>query len=303
MKNITTKLVEIFCSVDDFCKKYQPELSQKFLSEHQLKKTNECSLSMSEMMSIEILYHLSGHQCFKYYYTRFLEVHLKSYFPGLISYNRFVQLKPRMAVFLFFYLYLCRRGTASGYYYIDSSKLPVCHNLRIHSNKVFKGIAKRGKTSTGWFFGLKLHIIINEQGQLMAFSITPGNVSDNNKKIIHQLCQQIFGKLFGDKGYINQPLAEELLKNGLLLITKRKKNMKNCLMEMQDKIMLSKRGIIESVIELMKHICNIDHSRHRSTMNAIINIFAGIAAYTHMDKLPHVNLNEFRLREYLPIAA
>ncbi len=208
-----------------------------------------------------------------------------------------------MAVFLFFYLYLCRRGTASGYYYIDSSKLPVCHNLRIHSNKVFKGIAKRGKTSTGWFFGLKLHIIINEQGQLMAFSITPGNVSDNNKKIIQQLCRQIFGKLFGDKGYINQPLADELLKNGLLLITKRKKNMKNCLMEMRDKIMLSKRGIIESAIELMKHICNIDHTRHRSPMNAIINIFAGIAAYSHMDKLPHVKLNEFRLREYLPIAA
>ena len=298
-----TKLIEIFCSADDFCIEYQQLLTEKFIGEHQGKKVNEPGLSMSEIMSIEIFYHLSAHKCFKFYYTHYLEVHLKDYFPKMPSYNRFVQLKPRMAIFLFFYLYRCRIGEHTGCYYVDSAKLPACHNLRIYNHKVFRGIARRGKTSTGWFYGLKIHWIINEKGQLMAFTITPGNVADNNKELMLKLCGYIRGKIFGDKGYINQKAWEELLNNGLLFFTKRRRNMKNVLLKMEDKILLNKRGVIESAIELLKGLCNIDHTRHRSPINAIVNTFAGLAAYTHLDKLPHINMGEFQMRNFLPLAA
>lgn len=239
-----TKLIEIFCATDDFCKENQQQLAEKFLSCHQQKKINEPGLSMSEMMSIEIFYHLSGQKNFKFYYIRYVEVHLKSYFPQLPSYNRFVQLKPRMTIFLFFYLHLCRMGEHTGCYYIDSAKLPVCHNLRIHGHKVFKGIAKRGKTSTGWFYGLKLHLVINQIGQPMSFTVTAGNVADNNKELMLKLCQHIKGKAFGDKGYINKEVWDELLENGLLFITKRKKNMKNVLMPEQDRMLLNKEELL-----------------------------------------------------------
>ena len=174
-------------------------------------------------MSIEIFYHLQGSKCFKYYYKNFVEEHLKDYFPGLVCYNRFVHLKPRLFLYLFIFMLAYRLGKQTGTYYIDSGKLVVCHNLRIHSHKVFAGLAKRGKTSTGWFFGLKLHIIINHLGEIVSFMITPGNVADNNLKLGLKLCKNLCGKIFGDKGYINSKLNDELAKQELYMILKSRK--------------------------------------------------------------------------------
>lgn len=300
-KNFELKLIEIFCNCDDFCNLFEESIGQKLLPMHLSPAGAKLpgSLSMSELMCIEISYHLQGAKCFKYYYANFVEVHLKGYFPGLVSYNRFVQLKPRIMLYLFCFILAFRLGRGTGTYYVDSGKLAVCHNLRIHSHKVFKGIARRGKTSTGWFYGLKLHLIVNHVGELVSFIITPGNVADNNLGLGLKLCRNLCGKLFGDKGYISQKLQEGLARQGLFLVTKAKKNMKGRLVSAQDNMLLGKRGVIESVIDILKHICDIEHSRHRSPINAIVNVMAGLAAYSFLDHKPSIKIKEGRIYGYI----
>jgi hypothetical protein len=301
-ENLELKLIEIFCYCDDFCKEFEKEIESKLIPSFTGNKTGAkvpVGLSMSEMMSIEIFYHLQGSKCFKYYYTRYVQGQLQQYFPGLVCYNRFVQLKPRMFLYLFCFLMACRMGAKTGTYYVDSAKLVVCHNLRIHSHKVFNGLAKRGKTSTGWFYGLKLHLIINQQGEVISFIITPGNVADNDFELGLQLCKGLCGKIFGDKGYISSKLEKALLEQELLLVTKVKRNMKKRLMFINDKALLQKRGVIESVIDILKSICNIEHSRHRSQANAFVNVLAALAAYSFLDKKPSIKSGKFRMRDYI----
>ncbi len=283
------KLIQIFCMVDDFCNEFSKNIQQHELGvKSKNRKVPEPQMCISEIMTIEILYHLSGHECFKYYYLQMVEPAFKKYFPNLVSYNRFVELKPRTNLYLFAFINMCLLGFSTGVSYIDSTKLVVCHNLRIHSNKVFKGIARRGKTSTGWFYGLKLHLIINHLGEIVSFWLTPGNVADNNKNIVVKMCANLFGKLFGDKGYISKELFAELFEKGIELFTTIRRNMKNKLINVSNNLFLMKRGVVESVIELLKSACNIEHTRHRSPVNAIINIWAAIAAYLFFERKPSV---------------
>lgn len=194
-----------------------------------------------------------------------------------------------MLPYLYAYVNVWRRGETTGIYYVDSAKLPVCHNLRIFSHKVFENIAQRGITSTGWFFGLNIHLIINQIGEVMRVLLTPGNVSDKNCDLLEKLATDLQGLLFGDRGYVSKKAADKLRERGLKLIYKFQKNMKNILMPYQEKILSRKRGIVETVIDLLKNICNIDHTRHRSPLNAITHIFSGVAAYTHRDHLPSIS--------------
>ena len=181
---------------------------------------------------------------------------------------------------------LCCKNKCTGIGFIDSTKLQVCHNLRINRNKVFAGIAARGKTSTGWFYGFKLHLVINECGEIVSFMLTPGNVADNNASVVKKLVKKCFGKIWGDRGYISKKLFEGLFKNGIKLITKLKKKMKNKLMDLEDRLGLSKRGIIESVNGILKETCQIEHSRHRSPTNFVVNIISGLLAYSFLPKKP-----------------
>jgi hypothetical protein len=293
------KLIEIFFFSDNFCNEKGSEIDTKLIPENSDAHKMSCGLSMSEIMTIEIFYHLQGSKCFKYYYTYFVMVHLKEYFPGLVSYNRFVQLKPRMMLYMFCFLLACRLGQKTDCYFIDSTKIAVCHNLRINSNRVFKNIAKRGKTSTGWFYGIKLHLVINEIGEIISCYLTKGNVADNNFDLGLKLCKGLLGKIYGDKGYINEKLQQELLKQDLLLVTKLKKNMKNKFVKNEDKMLLTKRGVIESVNDILKNICDIEHSRHRSPINAFINIFSGLIAYSFLDHKPSVRKSKVTSREYI----
>ena len=137
------------------------------------------------------------------------------------------------------------------------------------------GSAKRGKSSTGWFYGFKLHLIVNDKGEIISFSVTAGNVDDRNEDLISKLTNGIFGKLFGDRGYISQKLFDYLLKRNLRLITKIKSNMKNKLMDIVDKILLRKRAVIESINDELKNICQIQHTRHRSPKNYMVNLISG----------------------------
>ena len=192
-----------------------------------------------------------------------------------------------------------RRGKITGIAFIDSTPIEVCYPCRAHANKVFKGLVNWGKNSVGWHFGFKLHLIINDQGELLAFKLTEGNVDD--RKPVSEMTEDIFGKLFGDRGYISQKLFEELYERGLQLITKPKRNMKNKLVKMIDKILLRKRALIESVNDQLKNICQIEHSRHRSVWNFLVNLLAGLTAYTYQEKKPGLDL-EFKGLPALPPA-
>jgi hypothetical protein len=153
---------------------------------------------------------------------------------------------------------------------------------------VFADLVGWSKDSVEWHYGFKLHLIINDRGELLAFKLTPGNTDD--RAPVPDLTQDLFGRLFGDKGYISQALFEQLYQRGLQLVTRRKKNMKNRLMSLMDKILLRKRVVIESVNDQLKNISQIEHSRHRSVFNFLVNLLAGLVAYTYQPKKPSLNL-------------
>lgn len=281
-------LTTLYCSIDDFWKSFKQEWDKHLINNGKTKRGPEPELSIPEMMTIVILFHQSNYRTFKHFYE-YVSTYLRRDFPKLISYARFVYLMKNLFIPLFAYL-LNRRGEITGIAFIDSTSLDVCHNKRIKRNKVFKGLAKRGKTTSGWFYGFKLHLIINEKGEILAFQLTPGNVAD--VAVAETLSKGIFGKLFGDKGYISAELAKKLLKQGLELFTSLRSNMKQKLMKLADKVLLRKRAIIETLNDQLKNISQIEHTRHRSAKNFLINLLAGITAYTHQPKKPSINLVE-----------
>jgi hypothetical protein len=248
-------------------------------------------------MTIIVMFHTSSYRNFKAYYTEHVLKHYARAFPRLTSYQRFVELMPSALVPLCGYLQ-SRKGQCSGISFIDSTSLKVCHNRRIHSHKVFAGCARRGKTSVDWFYGFKLHLVTNDCGELLALRLTPGNTDD--RRPVPELVKELFGKLFGDKGYISQPLFETLYDDGVRLVTKLKTKMKNRLFPMFDKLMLRKRAIIESVVDQLKNISQIEHSRHRSVANCFVNLLAGLVAYTFREKKPSLNI---RVKERLQLPA
>lgn len=285
------KLIEIFVDCDDFCQLFNPIYEKRLLG----KPKRRPILIESEVLTILIMYHLSGMKCFKYYYNRMVQTCLKNHFPNLVSYNRFIELIPRHMMHLWIFLNSVRMGEQMGISYIDSKKLTVCHNRRIYQHKVFKNLATRGHCSVGWFFGFKLFLAINPVGQVLKCFVTPGNAADDNADIMRKLINDLRGKVFGDKGFINAKISEEFAEKGVHLITKVRKNMKNKLISLWDKRLLLKRGVVESVFDIMSAICDIDHSRHRSPANAFTHLFAGIIAYTYLDKLPSIFRTKFQL--------
>lgn len=290
-------LLELFCDVDDFCKGFLPIWNNQLFSNGEKQRQRARSLTISEIMTILIAFHQSHYRDFKAYYLEQVVKYWHVEFPGLVSYNRFVEYIPSVLVPLIVYLRTCCLGQCSGISFVDSTSLDVCLNQRIHSHKVFAGLAERGKTSTGWFFGFKLHLVVNDQGEILQFCITPGNVDD--RKPVPRLSKKLFGKLFGDKGYLSQQLAQELYRMfNLQLITKLRSNMKNQLMLWTDRLLLRKRAIIETIIDQLKNISQIEHSRHRSVSNFFVNVLCGLIAYCRRPSKPSLGL-----AGYLPLPA
>ncbi|MEJ7575465.1 MAG: IS982 family transposase [Pyrinomonadaceae bacterium] len=290
-------ILPIFCDIDDFCLFFEPIWKQRLLVAHERQRNRPSTLCLSEVMTIIVLFHWSGYRNFKTYYTAHVLKHMAGAFPRLVSYNRFVELMPSALVPLCGYLQT-RKGECSGISFIDSTSLKVCHNRRIHSHQVFRDCARRGKTSVDWFYGFKLHLVTNDCGELLSLRLTPGNTDD--RRPAPELVKGLFGKLFGDKGYISQPLFETLFAEEVQLITKLKTRMKNRLVSIFDKLMLRKRAIIESVIDQLKNISQIEHSRHRSVANFFVNLVAGLVAYTFRQKKPSLNI---RVTEKLRLPA
>ena len=285
-------LEELFCPVDDFCKKFEPDWQKYLISCGSARRVRSGNLSLSEVMTILIAFQTSRYRDFKSYYLNLVCHFWHREFPELVSYPRFVQLIPRAIVPMIHYL-SSLKGSSTGIGFIDSTSLKVCHNRRIFSHRVFKGIAQRGKTSVDWFYGFKVHLVINARGELLNFALTSGNVDD--RKPVRELFKDLQGKFIGDKGYISKDLASELREQGIILMTKFKGNMKNRLVEWSDRLLMKKRALIESVIEQLKNICQIEHTRHRSPTNFVAHLIAGLIAYCHLPNKPSIDIDHFAL--------
>jgi hypothetical protein len=288
--DIRPKLVEIFFFADEFCKEFYKAFGGARLGSDNSKKSRNkpCKLSDSEVITILIAFHLGCYRNLKDFYLNYVQKVLKSEFPQTVSYNRFVELEQKALLPMVIFLKMMKVGSCTGISFTDSTSIKVCNNKRIFNHKVFAGIAQRGKTTMGYFFGFKLHLVVNDKGEIVNFVITPGNVDDREPLKNARFLEKVYGKLFADKGYIGQHLFEQLFVDGIQLITGIKRNMKNSLMSLNDKILLRKRSIIETINDELKNICQIEHSRHRSFGNFLTNLISALLAYSFLPKKPSI---------------
>ena len=216
-----------------------------------------------------------------------------------MSYSRFVGLQKE--VLALFNVYLSATlGKCSSISFVDSTRLRVCDNRRISSHKVFAGRAERSKTSMGWFYGFKLHLIINDTGGLLDVALMPGNTDD--RKPLWRVCEgHLHGSLYGDRGYISKDLREELREQGINLVYKVRKNMKPLDLSVSDEVLLKKRMLIESVIRELKTQTQVEHSRHRSFENFQVNVFSALIAYQLLENKPSMNFDELQKISDLPV--
>lgn len=284
--NITKdKITEIFYLADEFCINFKNTVQSHILGNEPKKKP---IMTNSEVITLAVLFHLGAFRCMKHFYEHYVKIHLKAEFPNTVSYNRFTELMQSAVVPMTVMLKTCCLGESTGISFIDSTPIRVCKNKRIKRNKVFKDIAEVGKSTMGYFYGFKLHLIINDKGEILNFVITRANVDDREPLKNQRFIEKIKGKLYGDKGYISKDITNMLFMDGLHLITSIRNNMKNCLMELKDKIMLRKRSVIETVNDELKNMCQVEHSRHRSFGNFITNIISGLIAYSFFPKKPAI---------------
>lgn len=274
-------ITELYCFIDDFCIAYEDYSKHKLLpsdtTDNRLKRTRKCTMSLSEMLTIMIMFHTSPIKNFKSFYTIWIEYMHKKDFPNLLSYNRFIELIPRLFLPLNILMHMLM-GEKTGTYFIDSTALKVCHNKRRYTNKVFKNLAKSSKSSMGYFHGFKLHAIINEKGEFISLRLTPGNVDD--RVPVPTLTKCLTGIMLADKGYIKENLFLNLYERGLKMVHGIKKNMENKLMDLKEKILLRKRNLIETVFDYLKNKMGIEHTRHRSAINAFVHILSCIISYS-----------------------
>ena len=298
------KVTEIYFIVDEFFKEFDKIIKEHSLQEAAKRKRNrKFIMSESEVMTILILFHFGAFRNLKSFYVFYVQKHMQADFPVTVSYNRFVELQRKVCIPLAIFVKMMCMGKCTGISFIDSTPLRCCHIKRERGHKTFKGIAEKGQCSIGWFYEFKLHLIINDKGEILDFILTPGNVDDREPLKSMDLHKRIFGKLFGDKGYISKDLFDQLFVDGVHLITKLRKNMKNTLMLLQDKIMLRKRALIESVNDELKNTCQIEHTRHRSFDNFVINILSALAAYSFFPKKPSINTKTDIVEDEKNIAA
>lgn len=283
-------LTRLFCEIDDFCQDFLSEWKAHVLkaASDRMTRNRPCGLSLSEVMTIWVHYHQSGYHTFKWYYVNHVQVHLKSAFPRLPSYQRFIERIPEALVPLTRFLQ-SRCEASRGIAFIDSTPLRVCENLRIPRHKTFVDTAGRGKSSTGWFYGFKLHRVVNDQGGLVSFALTAGNVDD--RKPVPFLMKAVLGKVFGDAGYLSSDLAQRLAQQGIQWITSLRNNMKQVARSTFDQLLLRKRFIIETINDQLKNQSQIEHSRHRSLPHYVAHVLAGLIAYTYQAKKPSLHLN------------
>jgi len=279
---------KVFCKVDDFCQQFIPAWKNSLIESGEKQRIKPSKLAESEVITLLILFHQLRFRDFKTFYTQYAHKHLRQEFPELVSYTRMLKLLQTVMIPLSAFL-ISRYAKPTGIAFVDATKLSVCHNIRIPRNKVFKGTAQRGKGTMGWFFGFKLHLLVNDQGEILSVKVTAGNIDD--RKPVPEMVKDLWGTLYADKGYISKALTDELAGQDIKLITGTRKNMKKKMMSLWDRLMLRKRYIIETIFDQLKNISQIEHSRHRSPVSFAVHLLAGLVAYTFQEKKPRIRIS------------
>lgn len=284
------QLTSIFCFIDDFCKKFFPEFHRNLIANGKATRIRTDCLSEAEMITILIWFNLSGMKCFKHFYLTYYQT-IKLFFPKSPCYERFISTQKKVFVLMNCFLKFITKKTSrkTGIYYIDSTFLEVCKNQRIYRHKTFDGIAARGFSSCGWFYGFKLHLITNHLGEIVSFIFTKGNVSD--QKMTVKLSGNLTGLLFGDKGYLSAKTTKELLEQGLHLITKVRANMKPKPISETSKFLLKKRGVVETIFGQLKDYRHLVHTKYRSFIGYFTNVLSSLIAYMLNPNKPSICLD------------
>lgn len=242
-------------------------------------------MHVSEVLTILCNFHFSGYRDFKRYFDNEISIKLATAFPNLVSYSRFIELEGESIDYLTEYLDdNIKEQELNGNFYIDTTIIFVCNVKRIFNHKVFKDAA-RTRIRNEWFYGFKLHFVINDKGEIIRYLITPANKHDIS--VLEELTAGLKGKIAGDKAYFSNPIKEKLKNNGLRLITYDKKNFKSNNLSEEDKIFLKGRNIIETIFGILKYPMNLQHTRHRSPINFKCNIFSCLIAYS-FSKYPSI---------------
>ena len=286
-------IVSLFCEIHDFFLEYEAYLSRHCLPREAAAELrgHPRRLHPSEVMTILIAFQQSNYRTLKHFYLKHVCVYWYTEFPHLVSYPRFVRLKKEVLTLLKFYL-ATRLGACSRVSFVDSTRLRVCDNRRISSYRVFAGVAKESKTSMGWFYGFKLHIVINHTSDLLDVALTPGNVDD--RKPLRTFAERLHSSLYGDRRYISKDLREALREQGINLVYKVRQNMDPLDVSVSDAVLLKKRMLIEAVIRELKTQTQMEHTRHRSVENFQVHVFSALITYQLLENKPAVNLAELQ---------
>ena len=293
-------IVSLFCQIHDFFLSYEKWMAAHCLPETPAIETRgrRRRLHPSEVMTILIAFHQSNYRTFKHFYLKHVCVYWGAEFPDLVSYSRFVQLKKEALGLLGAYL-SATLGECCGISFVDSTRLRVCDNKRISSHRVFADIAERSKTSMGWFYGFKLHLVINQMGDLLDVALTPGNIDD--RQPLGKFAERLHGSLYADRGYISKDIRQELREQDVNLVYKVRKNMKPLDLSVSDEVLLKKRMLIESVIRELKTQMQLEHSRHRSFENFQVNVLSALIAYQLLENKPSLKFDELQQISDLPV--
>lgn len=282
-------LTGIFNNVYDVCSELNNRFSRRLLTKGNNIRVRNILIHPSEIITICVFFPYSGFKTFKQYYESSVLCVLHKEFKNLPCYSYFLQLREK--VLNIFVMLLCKnmRNKCTGISYIDSFCIKVCHNKRIYNHKVFKGLAGRSKTSMDWFYGFKLHLLVNTNGEVVNFCFTAGNIPDNDESVLNSLLnEKVYGSVYGDKGYlINKNKKKKLKEKNIRLITRKRKNMKNkANSSLLDGLFLNKRNIIESIGNILKNVFELEHTRHRSSTGLISHIFSTMIAYIFKKRKP-----------------
>lgn len=286
-------LLKIFITVDDLVQHYTKEGNEYFLAAHASTAKRKSRMCTSEIITITVYFQLSGMKTFKDYYEKCVLKEMTSEFPNALSYEQFQAKKQQLTSVMFIISKSFGEEYLNGKYLMDSFHIKACHIRREHNHKTLKDIARKGCGTMGYHYGMKLHVITNFNGEIVNFFITSGNVADNNEHVIKNLTHDISGKIYCDRGYhINQSLKDECAKKNIKIIAKKKKNMKNQYYDSpEDSFYLSRRGIIESVGNILKNKLSLEYGYFRSINGFFVNIFSSIIAYHFNPEKPSIRLN------------
>ena len=266
----------LFCTIDDFFQKNEAIYWQYLKQENPKVRHRSGVLCLSEIIFIAVWYKNSQIHHFKAFYGMIKRFYSKL-FKALPSYQRMIYLINQYQMVLQALHISLTSNTQTACAWVDSTTLPVCKNQRIQRHKSLKQIATRGKSSMGWFYGCKLHVLVDAQGHFIQTQLSHGHISD--VKMLPKLSQGYIGKIFGDRGYISENLKDQLLKQGIELITYHRKNMRPVALSTKDEAMLRQRNKIETIFSLLKQQYNLVSSRHRSISGYFAGIYASLCAY------------------------